>query len=140
MFVFFSFQSLHDTFLRTVPSYSDQAYVWLGLLRHFRWNKVILLTSNDQDSRMIATKFTGLAERNKIKVNSCHSCNHWPYFQKCIELDACVTKSLHKAAFLTQDLAFVLVPLLRLCLELINCFASFHSLTDWRMSFSKHRL
>lgn len=64
----FSDKSLHDTFLRTVPSYSDQAYVWLGLLRHFRWNKVILLTSNDQDSRMIATKFTGLAERNKIKI------------------------------------------------------------------------
>ena len=63
------FQSIHESFLRTVPPYSDQAYVWLGLLKKFAWSKVILLTSNDQDSRMIATKFTGLAEKNNIKVN-----------------------------------------------------------------------
>ena len=61
-------QSIHESFLRTVPSYSDQANVWLGLLNYFGWTKVILLTSNDQDSRMIATRFTGLAERNDIKV------------------------------------------------------------------------
>lgn len=67
MFVL-SFQSIHESFLRTVPPYSDQANVWLGLLKYFNWNKVILLTSNDQDSRMIATKFTGLAEKNNIKV------------------------------------------------------------------------
>lgn len=64
----FSDKSIHQTFLRTVPSYSDQAYVWLGLLKRFRWNKVILLTSNDQDSRMITTKFTGLAEAKNIKI------------------------------------------------------------------------
>lgn len=61
-------QSVHESFLRTVPSYSDQANIWLGLLNYFGWTKVILLTSNDQDSRMIATRFTGLAERNDIKV------------------------------------------------------------------------
>lgn len=62
------FQSIHESFLRTVPSYADQANVWLGLLNYFGWDKVILLTSNDQDSRMIATRFTGLAERSGIKV------------------------------------------------------------------------
>lgn len=61
-------QSIHESFLRTVPSYTDQANVWLGLLNYFEWSKVILLTSNDQDSRMIATRFTGLAERNGIEV------------------------------------------------------------------------
>lgn len=64
----FSDKSIHESFLRTVPSYSDQANVWLGLLNYFGWTKVILLTSNDQDSRMIATRFTGLAERNDIKI------------------------------------------------------------------------
>lgn len=64
----FSDKSIHESFLRTVPPYSDQAYVWLGLLKKFAWSKVILLTSNDQDSRMIATKFTGLAEKNNIKI------------------------------------------------------------------------
>ena len=68
---YFFFQSIHESFLRTVPSYSDQANVWLGLLNHYGWKKVILLTSNDQDSRMIATRFTGLvAAENKIKVYS----------------------------------------------------------------------
>jgi len=61
-------QSIHESFLRTVPSYSDQANVWLGLLKYFGWSKVILLTSNDQDSRMIATRFTALADRHDIKV------------------------------------------------------------------------
>ncbi|KAL9984223.1 hypothetical protein ACROYT_G006496 [Oculina patagonica] len=64
----FSDKSIHESFLRTVPSYSDQANVWLGLLNYYQWNKVIMLTSNDQDSRMIATRFTGLAERNDIKI------------------------------------------------------------------------
>lgn len=64
----FSDKSIHESFLRTVPPYSDQANVWLGLLKTFTWDKVILLTSNDQDSRMIATKFTGLAEKNNIKI------------------------------------------------------------------------
>ena len=62
------FQTIHESFLRTVAPYSDQANVWVGLLKYFRWNTVILLTSNDQDSRMIASKFTGLAEKNSIKV------------------------------------------------------------------------
>ena len=68
------FQSIHESFLRTVPSYSDQANVWLGLLNYFGWFKVILVTSNDQDSRMIATRFTGLAERSGIKVIECLIC------------------------------------------------------------------
>lgn len=54
--------------MRTVPSYSDQANVWMGLLKHYEWKSVVLLTSNDQDSRMIATRFTGLAAEYNIKV------------------------------------------------------------------------
>lgn len=64
----FELQSIHESFLRTVPSYSDQANVWMGLLKHYEWKSVVLLTSNDQDSRMIATRFTGLAAV-KLKVS-----------------------------------------------------------------------
>ena len=63
------FQMIHQSFLRTVPPYSDQANVWLGLLNYFRWNKVILVTSNDQDSRVITTKFTALAVKHNINVS-----------------------------------------------------------------------
>ena len=66
--IFFFLQSIHESFLRTVPSYSDQANVWMGLLKHYEWKSVVLLTSNDQDSRMIATRFTGLAAEYNIKV------------------------------------------------------------------------
>lgn len=64
----FSDKSIHESFLRTVPSYSDQANVWMGLLKHYEWKSVVLLTSNDQDSRMIATRFTGLAAEYNIKI------------------------------------------------------------------------
>ncbi|XP_031557000.1 glutamate receptor ionotropic, NMDA 1-like [Actinia tenebrosa] len=64
----FSDKTIHESFLRTVPPYSEQADVWVGILSHFKWNKVILLTSNDQDSRAIVTRFTMIAEKNNIKI------------------------------------------------------------------------
>ncbi|EDO35545.1 predicted protein [Nematostella vectensis] len=64
----FSDKTIHESFLRTIPPYSDQADVWLRLLKYFEWNKVILLTSNDQDSRAIITRFSTLAEKSDIKI------------------------------------------------------------------------
>lgn len=74
------FQSIHESFLRTVAPYSDQANVWVGLLKSFDWNTVILLTSNDQDSRMISSRFTGLAEKNSLKVIMIQFHKHVKYF------------------------------------------------------------
>lgn len=42
----FSDKNIHVSFLRTVPPYYHQADVWLEMLDHFGWNKVIFLVKS----------------------------------------------------------------------------------------------
>ncbi|XP_050390571.1 glutamate receptor ionotropic, NMDA 1 isoform X1 [Patella vulgata] len=64
----FSDQNVHSTFLRTVPSYSHQADVWVALLQHFKWTQVILIVGTDEEGRSILSRFQTLAEPIKIKI------------------------------------------------------------------------
>eukprot|EP00111_Clytia_hemisphaerica_P019907 TCONS_00058710-protein len=61
-------KNLHPSLLRTVPAYADQARVWADLIRHFKWNKVNLLTSDDYDSRVTYIKFTSWAYKFSIVI------------------------------------------------------------------------
>ncbi|XP_057314813.1 glutamate receptor ionotropic, NMDA 1-like [Hydractinia symbiolongicarpus] len=61
-------KTLHPTLLRTVPPYSDQARVWADLIRHLKWNKVNLVTSNDYDGRITYIKFTSWAYKYSIVI------------------------------------------------------------------------
>lgn len=45
------------SFLRTVPPYSHQADVWVELLKHFNYKKVIFIHSSDTDGRAILGRF-----------------------------------------------------------------------------------
>ncbi|KAG8298609.1 Glutamate receptor ionotropic, NMDA 1 [Homalodisca vitripennis] len=53
----FSDKNIHVSFLRTVPPYSHQADVWMELLKHFNYLKVIFIHSSDTDGRAILGRF-----------------------------------------------------------------------------------
>jgi len=50
-------QNIHVSFLRTVPPYSHQADVWVELLKHFNYMKVIFIHSSDTDGRALLGRF-----------------------------------------------------------------------------------
>ncbi|XP_048260195.1 glutamate [NMDA] receptor subunit 1 isoform X1 [Bombus terrestris] len=53
----FSDKNIHVSFLRTVPPYSHQADVWVELLQHFSYKKVIFIHSSDTDGRALLGRF-----------------------------------------------------------------------------------
>ncbi|KAH8265317.1 hypothetical protein KR038_003926 [Drosophila bunnanda] len=53
----FSDKNIHVSFLRTVPPYYHQADVWLEMLSHFAYTKVIIIHSSDTDGRAILGRF-----------------------------------------------------------------------------------
>ncbi|XP_046474895.1 NMDA receptor 1 isoform X3 [Neodiprion pinetum] len=70
----FSDKNIHVSFLRTVPPYSHQADVWVELLKHFNYMKVIFIHSSDTDGRAILGRFQttsqSLEDDVEIKVES----------------------------------------------------------------------
>lgn len=65
-----SLQSIHLSFLRTVPPYSHQANVWFEMMRVFNWNHVILIVSDDHEGRAAQKKLETLLEERESKVSS----------------------------------------------------------------------
>lgn len=61
-------QSIHLSFLRTVPPYSHQAQVWFDLMREFRWNHIILIVSDDHEGRAAQKRLETLLEERETKV------------------------------------------------------------------------
>ncbi|CAK9809869.1 Glutamate [NMDA] receptor subunit 1 [Anthophora plagiata] len=53
----FSDKNIHVSFLRTIPPYSHQADVWVELLKHFNYMKVIFIHSSDTDGRALLGRF-----------------------------------------------------------------------------------
>ncbi|GLG98564.1 Glutamate [NMDA] receptor subunit 1 [Gryllus bimaculatus] len=53
----FSDKNIHVSFLRTVPPYSHQADVWVELLKHLKYRKVIFIHSSDTDGRALLGRF-----------------------------------------------------------------------------------
>lgn len=69
-----SFQNIHVSFLRTVPPYSHQADVWVELLKHFNYMKIIFIHSSDTDGRALLGRFQttsqNLEDDVEIKVQA----------------------------------------------------------------------
>ena len=63
------FQTIHGLFVRTVPSYADEARPMNRLVVRFNWSKVILVTSSEYDYRQLFVKFTSLAYDSGISVS-----------------------------------------------------------------------
>uniref|UniRef100_A0A1B6E0C7 Glutamate [NMDA] receptor subunit 1 n=1 Tax=Clastoptera arizonana TaxID=38151 RepID=A0A1B6E0C7_9HEMI len=53
----FSDKNIHVSFLRTVAPYPHQADVWMDLLKHFNYMKVIFIHSSDTDGRALLGRF-----------------------------------------------------------------------------------
>ncbi|XP_044018621.1 glutamate [NMDA] receptor subunit 1 isoform X2 [Aphidius gifuensis] len=70
----FSDKNIHVSFLRTVPPYSHQADVWVELLKHFNYMKIIFIHSSDTDGRALLGRFQttsqSLEDDVEIKVES----------------------------------------------------------------------
>lgn len=70
-------QNVHKMFLRTVPPYSHQADVWVAMLDHLGWKKVIFVYSADEEGRSILSRFQTLAEPREIEVSAVISFNYF---------------------------------------------------------------
>uniref|UniRef100_A0A0A9ZDF8 Glutamate [NMDA] receptor subunit 1 n=2 Tax=Lygus hesperus TaxID=30085 RepID=A0A0A9ZDF8_LYGHE len=64
----FSDKNIHVSFLRTVPPYSHQADVWVELLKHFNYMKIIFIHSSDTDGRAILGRFQTTSQRHEDDV------------------------------------------------------------------------
>ncbi|XP_065058680.1 glutamate receptor ionotropic, NMDA 1-like [Rhopilema esculentum] len=64
----FSDKTIHGLFVRTVPSYADEARPMNRLVAKFNWSKVILVTSSEYDYRQLFVKFTSLAYDSGISI------------------------------------------------------------------------
>ncbi|XP_071442284.1 glutamate [NMDA] receptor subunit 1-like isoform X2 [Hetaerina americana] len=53
----FSDKNIHVSFLRTVPPYSHQADVWVQLLRHLGYTRVLFVHGSDTDGRALLGRF-----------------------------------------------------------------------------------
>lgn len=60
----FSDKNIHVSFLRTVPPYYHQADVWLEMLNHFGYTKVIIIHSSDTDGRAMLGRFQTASQTN----------------------------------------------------------------------------
>ncbi|XP_021935568.1 glutamate [NMDA] receptor subunit 1 isoform X2 [Zootermopsis nevadensis] len=58
----FSDKNIHVSFLRTVPPYSHQADVWVELLKHLGYRKVIFIHSSDTDGRALLGRFQSTSQ------------------------------------------------------------------------------
>ncbi|PSN33148.1 Glutamate [NMDA] receptor subunit 1 [Blattella germanica] len=58
----FSDKNIHVSFLRTVPPYSHQADVWMEVLKHFNYLKVIFIHSSDTDGRALLGRFQSTSQ------------------------------------------------------------------------------
>lgn len=63
-----------------MPPYSHQADVWVELLKHFNYKKVIFIHSSDTDGRALLGRFQttsqSLEDDIEIKVQVCHNYKH----------------------------------------------------------------
>lgn len=92
------FQSIHLSFLRTVPPYSHQAHVWFDMMREFRWNHIILIVSDDHEGRAAQKRLETLLEERETKVRTSSS-SRIP--SACLYADVCVYQSQRSSMYVT---------------------------------------
>ncbi|KAK3577393.1 hypothetical protein CHS0354_032241 [Potamilus streckersoni] len=64
----FSDKNVHPTFIRTVPPFNHQAVVWVKMLLHFDWKKVVLIHGMDEEGRTMLSNFQAQAVPASIKI------------------------------------------------------------------------
>lgn len=61
-------KSIYPTFVRTLPPSSKISKSLIALLKHFEWNKVVMVVSNSPADRQIEEAFVELAEAHQIQI------------------------------------------------------------------------
>ncbi|XP_071043007.1 glutamate [NMDA] receptor subunit 1 [Parasteatoda tepidariorum] len=61
-------KNLHTSFMRTIPPYSNQADVWIEILKFLNYKCVTFIHSSDNDGRSTLGRFQNLADFSGIKV------------------------------------------------------------------------
>ncbi|XP_055953034.1 glutamate [NMDA] receptor subunit 1-like isoform X2 [Argiope bruennichi] len=61
-------KNLHTSFMRTIPPYSNQADVWIEILKFLNYKCVTFIHSSDNDGRSTLGRFQNLADQPGIKV------------------------------------------------------------------------
>ncbi|OQV18471.1 Glutamate [NMDA] receptor subunit 1 [Hypsibius exemplaris] len=64
----FSDKSIHKSFLRTVPPFTHQADIWVAILLHFGWKKIVVIVSGTQDGRMLLGRLQTRLETEDITI------------------------------------------------------------------------
>ncbi len=66
--LFYFIQALYNFILRLVPPYLYEADAWFSIIRKLKYNKVVLIHSQDEEGRMVASRFQMLTEDSDIQV------------------------------------------------------------------------
>ena len=56
--------------MRTVAPYSEQAEIWIDMLKSFEFKQVIFIHSSDQEGRAMLGTFLSKAEHNDAEVSA----------------------------------------------------------------------
>lgn len=137
----FLFQNIHVSFLRTVPPYSHQADVWVELLKHLGYRKVIFIHSSDTDGRALLGRFQSTSQsleddvEMKVQVTyirasyikiilSAIYLSFWPYLCLYSNTPAGVQALLQNRSHDPIDQTFVNIFHIWLCVTLLIPFKS----------------
>ncbi|GAV07594.1 hypothetical protein RvY_17412-2 [Ramazzottius varieornatus] len=105
----FSDKNVHKSFLRTVSPYFHQVDGWVKLLAHFGWKSVIVISSSNQDGRMLFNRLQSQVEKQEIAIEKSIE-----FEEGVVDVDkdlANVKSALHGRVFLlfaqTKDAAYI---------------------------------
>jgi hypothetical protein len=60
---------LYNFIIRLVPPYLYEADAWFSIIRKLKYTKVVLIYSQEEESRMVASRFQMLTDDSEIQVN-----------------------------------------------------------------------
>ncbi len=60
---------MYEFLIRLIPPYLYEADAWFRIIRELKYTKVVLIFSQDEESRMVAERFQMLTDDSEIQVN-----------------------------------------------------------------------
>ena len=61
---------MYNYIVRLVPPYLYEADAWYSIISKLKYNKVVLIYSQEEEGRMVATRFQMLTEDSHIQVKT----------------------------------------------------------------------
>jgi hypothetical protein len=60
---------LYDFIIRLAPPYFYEADAWFSIIRKLKYTQVVVIYSQDEESRMVTSRFQMLTDDSEIQVN-----------------------------------------------------------------------